>query len=68
MKCYKIRNILTGKFVAGSTWTTSSLGKIWNKLNHVNAHIKPYSKNTPYKDGNYELVEYELKEIGSTPI
>ncbi len=68
MKCYKIRHIPTGEFVAANTWTVNKLGKIWNKLNHVKSHIKPYSRKGPYKDGNYELVEYELKEIGSTPI
>lgn len=69
MKCYKIRHIPTGRFVAGNTWTTNSLGKIWNKLSHVLSHIKSYRQDNPsYKDGKYELVEYEMKEIGSMPI
>jgi hypothetical protein len=68
MKCYKIRHIPTGEFVVGTTYARNKLGKIWNKLNHVKAHIKPYSRNKPYKDGDYELVEYEMKEISSTLI
>lgn len=70
MKCYKIKHIPTGLYVAGNTWTNNSLGKIWNRFNHVQSHIKQYSKNSLgiYKDGNYELIEYEMKEIGTKPI
>lgn len=69
MKCYKIRHIPTGEFVAGNTYTRNKLGKIWNRLNHVKAHIKPYVRHTSlYKGGDYELVEYEMKEISSVLI
>lgn len=60
MKCYKIRHIPTNTFVT----------KTWNKLHHVQSHIRLRTKRPPhvYGDGNYELIEYEMKEIGTKPI
>lgn len=76
MKCYKIREISSGEFVVGDRYSTNKTGKIWNKINHVKSHMKRFLTNwnnnelvyQPYKGGGYELVEYEMKEIGSTPI
>jgi hypothetical protein len=69
---YKIRNRATGLFSRGGQtveWNRS--GKVWTTLGTLRNHLAQHMP-TRYRDGtnmtDWEVVEYEVREVGTKNI
>ena len=67
MKCYAIRDSLTGLYSTGGTcpdW--NAVGKRWSNIGHVKNHLRTWRENGGYQNRpiplNWEVVEFKLVE------